>query len=330
MNNRQYRSSNKKKKKKKRARRVLLLLFVLILGVVGFASYQYYAGMKAAGEGFDGANAGDFNGAEIDKLGKVNVLLLGVDSRGEEKSRTDTIMIAQYDTKENTAKVVSVMRDIYVDIPDYQGYKINTAYFLGGPELLRKTIEANFGIDLHYYALVDFKGFQKVVDTLSPNGIEMDVEKPMSKNIGVSLQPGVQMLDGKELLGYARFRSDAQGDFARVERQQKVINALKDELISVNGVTKLPKLVGTVQPFIETNIGGGQVVGLLSDFLLSPPDQIETMRLPVEGSYTNARYSHAGSVLEIDLDENKEALNAFLNGNVQGETAKNTDETIEQ
>ncbi|WP_121663673.1 LCP family protein [Metabacillus litoralis] len=312
MNKRQDR--HRKKKKKKKFVRGFFFLLVLILGFAGYIFYQYYTGLQAAGEGFDKNAATDFDGAAVDKLGKINVLLLGIDSRGEEKSRTDTIMIAQYDTKEGTAKLVSIMRDTYVEIPDYKNYKVNTAYFLGGPELLRKTIQENFGIDLHYYALVDFKGFQQVVDTLAPEGIEMDVEQSMSKNIGVSLEPGVQMLDGAELLGYARYRADAKGDFGRVERQQKVINALKDELISVNGVTKLPKLIGTVQPYIETNVDGAEVIGILKDFVLNTPEDIETMTIPVEGSYTSKSYSHAGSVLEIDMEENKAALDAFLNG----------------
>ncbi|HZH62159.1 MAG TPA: LCP family protein [Metabacillus sp.] len=311
MNQRQIRH---KKKKKKKIVRGFFLLLVLTFGFVGYVVYQYYTGLQAAGEGFDNNGVSDFDGAKVDEQGRINVLLLGVDSRGEEKSRTDTIMIAQYDPKQGTAKLVSVMRDTYVEIPGYKNYKINTAYFLGGPELLRKTLEENLGVDLHYYALVDFKGFQQVVDTLAPNGIEIDVEQSMSKNIGVSLEPGVQMLDGAELLGYARYRADPKGDFGRVERQQEVINALKDELISVNGVTKLPKLIGTVQPYIETNVDGTEVLGILKDFILNTPEDIETLTIPIEGSYTNERYSHAGSVLEIDMEENKAALEEFLNG----------------
>lgn len=321
----------KKKVKKKRVFKILSIFLLIIVGLTGYIFYQYYEGLKTASEGIDSnSESEDFNGAEIDnKMGKINVLLLGVDSRGEEKSRTDTIMIAQYDPKNKTAKLVSIMRDIYVEIPGYDNYKVNTAYYLGGAELLRQTLKENLDLDLHYYALVDFKGFEKVVDTLSPNGIEMDVEKSMSKNIGVTLEPGLQQLNGKELLGYARYRHDAQGDFGRVERQQKVINALKDELISVNGVTKLPKLVGTVQPFINTNIGGSEMIGLLKDFLLNTPENIETMRIPIDDSYTDANYSHAGAVLEIDMEKNTQALEEFLNGSnsvVQSDTSHSSEE----
>ncbi|MBT2657258.1 LCP family protein [Bacillus sp. ISL-18] len=310
------RQIHRKKKKKFKVRKVLYWIFALLIGLSGYIYYQYSQGIKQAqGKSISNETAKqEFNGSKRGNMDKVNILLLGIDTRGEEKSRTDTIMIAQYDPKKQTAKIISLMRDIYVDIPDHKNYKLNTAYFLGGPELLRQTIEQNFGIDIHYYAVVDFKGFESVVDTLAPNGIEMNVQKRMSKNIGVVLHPGLQYLNGKELLGYARFRYDAQGDFGRVERQQEVLNSLKDRIISVNGVTKLPKLVGTIQPYIDTNLEGVDRLAILKDFFLNPPGKIESLRIPVDNSYTTANYDGVGSVLDIDFDKNKQAIDEFLNG----------------
>jgi polyisoprenyl-teichoic acid--peptidoglycan teichoic acid transferase len=326
-------SLKNKKKKKLKIINVTFVILVLLLGLSGYIYYQYSQGLQqASGKSTVSASETtktEFNGAETKLTDKINILLLGVDSRGEEKSRTDTIMIAQYDPENQKAKLVSLMRDIYVEIPDKQSYKINTAYFLGGPELLRKTIKQNFDIDIHYYAVIDFKGFESVVDTLAPNGIEMDVEKRMSENIGVVLQPGLQNLNGKQLLGYARFRHDANGDFGRVERQQKVINALKDEAISINGVAKLPKLVGTIQPYIDTNLAGLDLLAVVKDFFLHPPADIETLTIPVEQSYTTESYEHAGSVLEIDFEENKQAIEQFLNDNTvisQNASAGQTEE----
>ncbi|ULT56459.1 LCP family protein [Neobacillus drentensis] len=310
------RQIHRKKKKKFKVRKVLYWIFALLIGLSGYIYYQYSQGIKQAqGKSISNETAKkEFNGSKRGNMDKVNILLLGIDTRGEEKSRTDTIMIAQYDPKKQTAKIVSLMRDIYVDIPDHKNYKLNTAYFLGGPELLRQTIEQNFGIDIHYYAVVDFKGFESVVNTLAPNGIEMNVQKRMSKNIGVVLHPGLQYLNGKELLGYARFRHDAQGDFGRVERQQEVLNALKDRILSVNGVTKLPKLVGTIMPYIDTNLEGVDRLAILKDFFLNPPGKIESLRIPVDNSYTPANYDGVGSVLDIDFDKNKHAIDEFLNG----------------
>ncbi|WGG43721.1 LCP family protein [Rossellomorea sp. DA94] len=310
---------DRKTKRKKRGRKVILVLLILIFSLIGYAAFQFYSGYKMAGEDQMQEDY-KFNGVK-DENGKVNVLLLGVDSRGEKKSRTDTMMLAQIDPKTNETKLVSFMRDIYAEIPGYKNYKLNTAFYLGGPELLRKTIKQNFDLDIQYYMIVDFKGFEQSVDILAPEGIEMDVEKAMSENIGVSLEPGVQNLNGKELLGYARFRHDENGDFGRVERQQKVIAALKDEALSIGGVTKLPKMAGSIQPYIQTNMSKLDQISIAKDILLSNTSDMDKLTLPVEGSYTNGSYSGVGSVLEIDLEENIQALKDFLSGKSPDDTA---------
>ncbi len=291
-----------------------MLFLLVIVAVPSYIFFQYQKGLKQAGlsEVFS-EDIEEFNGQKDDQ-GRINVLLLGIDARGEEQARTDTIMIAQYDPEKETARTVSLMRDIYVDIPGNGSWKLNTAYFLGGAELLRQTIKENFDIEVQYYALIDFKGFQEVVDVLAPEGIEMNVEKRMSEKIEVVLEPGTQKLNGEELLGYARFRQDAEGDFGRVRRQQEVINALKEELISIKGVAKLPQLVGSITPFIETNISSMERVSLAKDFILNPVDEIESITIPIEGSYSNERYEDAGLVLDIEYEENIAAIKAFLNG----------------
>ncbi|MEQ6388266.1 LCP family protein [Bacillaceae bacterium S4-13-58] len=317
--------SLKNKRKKKRTRRIWLLsiLIFLLLGV-GYIIFEYQAGKKAA-MGQIGNKTSEneqefdenFQGAD-NKDNKIYVLLLGVDSRGEEVSRTDTIMIGQYDPDNQTAKLVSIMRDTYVEIPGYQPNKINASFAFGGPELLRKTIAKNFGIETEYYAIVDFKGFTQIVDTIAPDGVEVNVEKRMfysdrNATTYIDLYPGVQKLDGEQLLDYARFRNDSESDFGRVRRQQEVISLLKDELISLNGVVKAPRLIGTIQPFIKTNMGSTKMFSLGTDFLLNPPDDIESFRIPVEGSYWDKTHSHAGAVLEIDKQMNIDALNEFFN-----------------
>ncbi|MGE8203491.1 LCP family protein [Heyndrickxia sp. NPDC080065] len=315
---------SKKKRKVRKGRIFLFVFLILILAVGGYAYSQYYQGKKQAGKGMVKQENIEFNGKK-DEKGRINFLLLGVDKRkNETKSHTDTIMVAQYDPKSGDVKLISLMRDMFVDVPGYKKWKINTAFFLGGPELLRQTIQQTFGLDVQYYVQVDFKGFEKIVDTLAPDGIEIDVEKKMSKNIGVTLEPGLQKLNGKELLGYARFRHDAEGDFGRVARQQKVINALKSEILSVNGITKAPKLVGTIQPFIQTNISTTDSIALLTKVLLNQPKKIETLTVPVKGAFTEGRSDYAGAVLEIDQEKNRQAIDAFLNGD-NTEEANTTD-----
>lgn len=308
------------KKRKLRKRNIFFLIIavmlVLLASVFGYAYWQYRSALSVSmvDVGSGQKSDIDFNGVK-DKFGNINVLLLGVDSRGEINSRSDTIMIAQYNQDTKTPKIVSIMRDSYVEIPGYGMNKINAAEALGGPELMRKTIKENFDVDIQYYAQIDFRGFIKMIDTAFPDGIEVDVEKDMSKNIGVSLSQGKQTLHGKELLGYVRFRHDAESDFGRVERQQKVLNILLDNIISFTGITNLPKMVGTIQPYIETNLENKLVLSVATSFI-KDDKKIESFRIPIDDGYKNSRVlisNNNVAVLELDLEKNREALNDFLN-----------------
>ncbi|WP_409295822.1 LCP family protein [Peribacillus sp. SCS-26] len=312
------RTTQRKKAPRKKVKYFLAVLLTAIISLAAYTSYQYYGGrqlsMKDQAASAKEPVSAEFNGQESPK-GKTNVLLLGVDKREKQNgSNSDTMIIAQYDSDNKLVKMVSLMRDMYVQIPGYEGYKkLNSSYLLGGPELTRQTIKQNFGIDIQYYVSVDFKGFERVVDTLAPEGIEVKVEKAMSKNIGVSLEPGIQKLHGKELLGYARFRHDAQSDFGRVKRQQEVIKLVSNEILSTSGILKAPKLLGTIHPYIETNISDLKGIGYLKDFLVHRPEITETMSLPVAGSYTNERVPVFGDVLKYDETVNSAAIDSFLN-----------------
>ncbi|MGO4889339.1 LCP family protein [Anaerobacillus sp. MEB173] len=316
----------KKERKSAIKRKVVSFLFLtaLLLGVTFvYAGYQYESGRNQALENLDidpDEEDIEFNPFEEDKdseNGYINVLLIGADNEGDGAARTDTIMVAQYRPKEGTVRIASIMRDTYVSIPGYRDNKINTSFFLGGPELLRKTIKENFDININYYALVDFNGFVQTVDTIAPDGIELDIEKRMYYHdsygdLLIDFQPGPQNLDGEETLKYVRFRSDHENDFGRVRRQQEVLTVLKDELLSVSGITKLPRLVGTIEPYIQTNLDNRKILSLGKDFFLNPINDIETLTIPVNGGYTDRRYSHAGSVLELDFEKNKEVISEFF------------------
>lgn len=300
-------------KKKTGKKRRWFVFFLLLFGLLGFYSYgQFQAGLKDSQE-----EAGEqkteytFNGTR-DENGNTNILLLGSDSRGEENARADTIMIASYNPDKGTYKLASIMRDTYVSIPGHGQNKINSANAFGGPELLRQTIKENFEVDLQYYAILDFQGFVRLIDTAFPQGVEVDVEKRMSANIDVTLEPGLQKLDGEHLLGYVRFRQDAVGDFGRVERQQKVVREIGTQLTSVQTIPKLPKLIGVVTPFVNTNMNTADILFMARGFLSDEGRSISTQRIPVENSYQNQRVSGAGAVLVIDFEENRQALSEFL------------------
>ncbi|SEN13072.1 cell envelope-related function transcriptional attenuator common domain-containing protein [Mesobacillus persicus] len=302
-----------KKKHRRRLWSVGLIMLFLLIGALSLYSYfQYQAGLKDSQEESGQPKVEyTFNG-DRDKNGHTNILLLGSDARGEENSRADTIMIASYNPGKGTYKLASIMRDTYVSIPGHGENKINTALAFGGPDLLRQTIKENFDVDLQYYGIVDFQGFVRLIDTAFPHGVEVDVEKSMSKNIGVKLEPGIQKLDGEHLLGYVRFRQDAVGDFGRVERQQKVMKELGKQLASVQTLPKLPKLIGVVTPFVNTNMDTGDILYMARGFISEEGRSVQTLRIPVENSFQNQRISGVGAVLAIDVETNRQALNEFL------------------
>ena len=280
-----------------------------------FTVFQYIEGtIKAFNQPLNKVEGKHSFQGEKNKIDAVNVLLLGSDSRGEKQARTDTIMVAHYDPDTHKVKLISLMRDMYVSVPEHGQQKLNAAYTYGGPELLRETIKENFGLDIHYYTIVDFKGFEKAVDLLVPNGIEVDVPYEMSSGIGMKLEKGKQQLHGKELLGYVRFRHDRLSDFGRVQRQQEVISKLQEEAISLYSVVKLPELLNLLNTYIDTNIDTSILLTIGKDILTNKSGDIETLRIPEDGSFQNKRHEEIGEVLELDLHKNKEALKKFLGG----------------
>ncbi|PIC77862.1 transcriptional regulator [Sporosarcina sp. P19] len=320
----------RKKKLKRKYKRVLFLVFtLLLLAGGGYVAAQYSNGLSFANDGntneihtelsdssntFSDSNStfDDFEGGES-QFGEINVLLIGDDARGDEdETRSDALMIGHYDQTTNKVKLISLMRDTYVDIPGHGMEKINAAYALGGPELVRQTIKHNFDVDVQYYAIVNFEGFSKIVDVIAPDGIEVDIPYEMSHGLGLTLYPGQQKLNGDQLLGYVRFRHDIHSDYGRVERQQEALAKLKDEAMSLQTLVNIPKLMGVIDPYIDTNIDSKTIFTIAKGMLTgSKNNEMESLRIPVEGSFGDLR-TDVGAVLEINLEQNKQALREFL------------------
>lgn len=308
----QNRRVRTKKRGKLRKGRVFLTLIILVLlGLAGYFYFQYKAGYDLAG-GNKESNI-EFKGDPSLK-DKENILLIGVDSRGEEQSRSDTMILLSWDQKTNDIRMVSFMRDIYAAIPGYKSYKLNTAYYLGGVSLLQETLGNMFDVKINHYAIIDFKNFEKLVDVAAPNGVEVTVPHDMSKNIGVSLKKGTQRLNGKELLGFARFRHDNEGDFGRVDRQQQALEALKTEVLSASNVSHYPKLIGALQGYVQTDLTRSQQMGLVFNAVKGGDVSIEKLTIPAKNTYQYASYPGVGSVLQIDEEKNRQIVTDFLEG----------------
>ncbi|MFF2752879.1 LCP family protein [Psychrobacillus sp. NPDC058041] len=300
-----------KRKRRLRVGRLFVLFLVLTVLICGIYSFnQYNTGAKlASGENL---KTEEFIGNKLSPNDRENILVIGVDSRGEDKARSDTMMLVSWDKKKNDVKIISFMRDIYAEIPGYKSYKLNTAYYLGGVQLLTTTLQNMFDVPIHHYALIDFSSFESLVDIIAPDGVPISVEKDMSEKIGVSLTKGQHDLSGKELLGYSRFRHDSEGDFGRVSRQQIVMEALKNEVLSIKNLPNIPKFIGAAEGYIETDYTKMDKVKRVLEAITSGKVEIEKLTIPLEGTYSFNSYAHAGSVIEINVEKNKAAVSEFL------------------
>jgi len=209
----------------------------------------------------------------------INILLLGVDAReGEEAPpRSDTIIVVRVDPVTKRVDMMSIPRDLLVEIPGYGSTKINAAYPNGeqdddlpggGPTLAAQTVEYNFGIRIDYFAEVDIAGMERVVDTLG--GVLIDVPGILKDDqyptgdygyTRVYFTPGLQMMDGETAVRYSRTRHD-DGDFARQSRQQQVLMAIRDRAIDTGAITKVPELLADVGESVRTDLSLRQMFSL--------------------------------------------------------------------
>lgn len=192
---------------------------------------------------------------QIEEGERTNILLIGVDARaGETKSRADTMIMASIDPQLNRIALISIPRDTRVDMDGSPYDKINSANVIGGPELTVKTVSELLGEKVDYYVQMDFKGFAAIVDAIG--GVNINVEERMYKpSEGIDLQPGQQLLDGEQALGFVRYRDYVMGDIDRTKHQQAFLKALGKELLKPKNIVKLPSLARVVNKNIDTNLG---------------------------------------------------------------------------
>lgn len=208
----------------------------------------------------------------------VNIALLGTDAYTPGSAwRTDTIILLTINVRQKTAGMLSIPRDLWVYIPDYGYNRINTADFTGeyrkhpggGPALVKHTLLHNLGVPVHYYVRGDFKALIKLIDILG--GIDVAVDCPLEDIFPdpaspdglytLSLTSGVQHLDGKAALFYARSRFSTS-DFDRSRRQQKVLRGLWDKALQVDVLPKVPELWETLGSAVQTDLSLADVLSL--------------------------------------------------------------------
>lgn len=213
--------------------------------------------------------------------GEIHVLFLGIGGENHDGGTlTDTMILAtlrlaKFKDEQNKVSLISIPRDLLVDIPGYDYRKINSAYAFGeqnekkqGPTLAVRAVEQLFDMKIPYYAVVDFQAFKKIIDDLG--GVQINVEAGFTDSQfpdyrygylpPLTFEPGSQKMDGERALQYVRSRhgNNSQGtDFARSKRQQQLIKATKDKISHLNILTNLNlvnKILDNLSDHVRTNI----------------------------------------------------------------------------
>jgi polyisoprenyl-teichoic acid--peptidoglycan teichoic acid transferase len=261
-----------------RWRRLLLALSAGLLVVaallVGMRAGAVPTPMEMLGYGAQGDSVADaqdggrpgwlrglLGGAQEVPDGPLNVLVLGVDERPDsdvEGSRTDTIMLVQVVPKTGEVKLLSVPRDLLVEIEPGEEDRINAAYSYGGIEETMGALQGYAQVPIEHYAVVDFEGFRDVINAMG--GVEIDVEDEIPPKYGI--KDGLQTLNGAQALFYARYRGTAGGDMDRIEHQQRLIAALRSKAFGWDTVTKLPHIARVMNRNVETNLAFDEALSL--------------------------------------------------------------------
>ena len=258
----------------------------------------------------------------------LNILLLGSDARGNTKFlRTDTMIIMSVNATTNEVKLTSVMRDIWIELPEYGYRKMNAACVYGGPELTMRMLNEHFGMNIQYYALVNMKCLVSIVDMLG--GLRLDVSGAESraisrlsaedaqspngeKKFATSVPAGKQvLLNGKQVLAYSRIRK-GDSDYARTGRQRAVLIALAKRLQQEN-LFSLAGIVTNLLQYVTTNMGFDQILSIAKTCMAIDLENLSEFRLPADGTFTDGM-AHGVWCIEPDFDENTRLLREFIYG----------------
>jgi polyisoprenyl-teichoic acid--peptidoglycan teichoic acid transferase len=223
--------------------------------------------------------------------GRLNMLILGLDRRPGETGpvRTDTIILATFDPRRPQAALLSIPRDLWVDIPGQEANRINTANYFGdiaqpgyGPELTKQTVQNNFGPAIHGYVEVDFAGFVALVDALG--GLEVNVPEMIvddrypTPDYGwttITIPAGPQHMDGATALIYARTRH-TDSDFGRSQRQQQVLQALVAKALQPTTWPRLPAAWATARTFFITDLNEVDFATIFLTVMLVGPEGLQS------------------------------------------------------
>ena len=253
-----------------------------------------------------------------------NYLIFGIEEMFGAKN-SDTMMIASINTKDNSIKLTSLMRDTYVEIPGWKSNKLNAAYARGGTSMLIDTIEHNYKIKIDGYAHVNFQAFEQIIDLLGGITIELGsaeanylnttnyISNPAYRNV----KPGINNLNGNQVLGYCRIRKvvtlgGANNDYGRTVRQRRVLNAIFEKY-KTKSIFELLMLMDDCLELVTTDLKVIDIQNALENVVERGITAMDTFRVPVDGMFDDP-YEFGGVTypLVLDWEANIKELYKFL------------------
>lgn len=254
-----------------------------------------------------------------------DLLLIGTDAYDDDqRGRSDAIILVRLDAAHKTIRMVSFLRDLYVKIPGRGSNRINASYIWGGPELLRETLEANFGVTVDAYAEVNFERLTKVIDAIG--GVTVEVSEAEREQLNSILRfynthtgsdaddqlleaSGEQLLTGKQALCFSRIRK-IDSDFQRTSRQRKVIEAAFHQAMGLDMLSLITLALDNMDA-VTTDLSAEDVVKLAPLAIRSKNAAFSSMQVPAEGTYSSQTVNGM-AVLVPNLKKNQQKLQAFL------------------
>ena len=271
-------------------------------------------------ESMETVDAGDITFETVDVLEgeMINIMLIGQDRRpGEDRARSDSMILVTLNKEKNTIQLTSFMRDLYVQIPGYMDTRLNAAYRYGGTDLMNETFKVNFGLEIDGNVMVDFDEFTEIIEIVGGVTLEMSSAeaKYMNSHSDNHSSRGRNFLNAEDALTFTRMRYMAGGDYGRTDRQRRVIMAIAESLRDADLVT-IFNLIDQVLPHIVTNLTDAQSIEYATTGLgiLGNGGQMQTFRIPQDDAHYNANI-RGMAVLVPNLEMCREDLKEFIYDN---------------
>ncbi len=250
--------------------------------------------------------------------GVTNILIIGQDTRTPgERERSDSMIVISLNWDTEDINMISIMRDLYVQIPGYSDNRINASYQFGGAELLDEVIEKNFGVHIDYNVEIDFTGFKEIIDYLDGVYVTLtSTEASYFQKKGYDAVEGINHMDGDFALEYARTRYVATAteanDFGRTERQRAVIESIFEAYNDVSMREKISTIYQMLD-LVKTDMSNSQIISLLYQALSLNISGLGSYRIPIDGGYTD-QVIRSMEVLVPDLEANRTAFSQMIAG----------------